>query len=78
MVFHRIEAVLMNIHEWRWVHVVAIHRLNEEGNDVILPGAETGTRMFPYLKSTPFEGTVEILFTNLLPICMIPELQRYL
>jgi hypothetical protein len=53
LVLHRIEAILMNIHEWRRLHVVSIYRLD----------------------STPFEGTVEILLANFLPICMVHELQ---
>ena len=27
LVLHRIEAILMNIHEWRRLHVVSIYRL---------------------------------------------------
>jgi hypothetical protein len=44
----------------------------------MLAGVETGTHMFPYLDSTPFEGTVEILLANFLPICMVHELQCHL
>ena len=44
----------------------------------MLAGVETGTHMFPYLDSTPFEGTVEILLANFLSICMVHELQCHL